>query len=306
MKTKIDKKKYIFLGDTDSINIEIILNSYLFLKNKLKFIIVCNKHELESYIKKLKFDVQINIIFDPISFNNYDNKCINIFDVDNKYKEKYKNLLNQLNISNELSKSTGFDLVTMPIDKSIFKKKIDFTGITEYLGKINKTNTAMLMFGNMFSVLPLTTHINLKYVHKVLDKNKLKDQLNDIVYFIKLKKYNLRYKSIKFLCYNPHCGEDNTIGIEDSLISKIIKKNFKNISGPYAADSAFKKIQKNTLFISTYHDQALIPFKILNKNGINLTLGLNYRRFSPAHGTAKDIKFKNKSDNSSFIQCMII
>ena len=132
MKTKIDKKKYIFLGDTDSINIEIILNSYLFLKNKLKFIIICNKYELESYIKRLKLDIKINIIFDPISFNSYDDNCINIFDIDNKYKEKYKNLLNQLNISNQLSKSTGFDLVTMPIDKSIFKKKIHFIGITEY------------------------------------------------------------------------------------------------------------------------------------------------------------------------------
>ena len=55
---------------------------------------------------------------------------------------------------------------------------------------------------------------------------------------------------------------------------------------------------KNLLFISMYHDQALIPFKILNKKGINLTMGLNYRRLSPAHGTAKDIKFKNIADIS--------
>ena len=36
-----------------------------------------------------------------------------------------------------------------------------------------------------------------------------------------------------------------------------------------------------------------------------MTLGLNYRRMSPAHGTAKDIKYKNVSDNSSFVECMI-
>ena len=63
--------------------------------------------------------------------------------------------------------------------------------------------------------------------------------------------------------------------------------------------------QKNTLFISTYHDQALIPYKIINKKGFNFTLGLNYRRLSPAHGTAKDIKFKNKSDNTSYLACML-
>ena len=52
-----------------------------------------------------------------------------------------------------------------------------------------------------------------------------------------------------------------------------------------------------------FHDQALIPFKILNLRGINLTLGLKYR-LSPAHGTANDIKFKNKADITSYMACM--
>ena len=53
-----------------------------------------------------------------------------------------------------------------------------------------------------------------------------------------------------------------------------------------------------------YHDQALIPFKIINKKSVNLTIGLEYRRFSPTHGTATDIKFKNLADNTSYIECM--
>ena len=53
-----------------------------------------------------------------------------------------------------------------------------------------------------------------------------------------------------------------------------------------------------------YHDQVLIPFKLLNKKGINITLGLNYKRLSPAHGTATDIIFKNKVDLSSYLSCM--
>ena len=56
---------------------------------------------------------------------------------------------------------------------------------------------------------------------------KLKAQLNLILNFIKIKKYNLNFKFIKFLCYNPHCGEDKTIGKEDSLISKVINSHFK-------------------------------------------------------------------------------
>ncbi len=303
MKIKSNNKKYVFLGDTNSINIEIIIKSHSFLKGKIKFIIICNKIEVINYLKKIKSNLGINEILDPINFHNYKINHLNLFNVENKYPKKYKNLLNQLHISNQLSNSTGYDLITMPIDKSVFKKYIDFIGITEYLGKINKKNTFMLMQGESFSVIPLTTHINLKDIHKNLLEKNIKKKLKNILET--LDKSKLSYNYIKFLCYNPHCGEESTIGREDTLISNLINKNFKRIVGPFPADSAFTYIKKKTLFISTYHDQALVPFKILNKKGINLTLGLNYKRLSPAHGTAKDIKYKNMSNNSSFLKCML-
>ncbi len=306
MHNKKIKKKYIFIGDTNSINIEIILKSHDYLKNKVMYVVICNKSELKKYAQRMKSNLIINEIFDPIKFSNYNINALNIFNVHNKYREKYKNLLNQIKLSNNFSMMTGYDLITMPIHKSIFKQKINFTGLTEYLGKINNTTTVMLMHGENFSIIPLTTHINLKKIHENLKKIKLKYQINNILNLIRIKKYNLKFKSIKFLCYNPHCGEENTIGKEDFLIKKLLKKNFNKILGPYPADSAFKKNEKDNLFISTYHDQALIPFKILNKKGVNFTLGLNYRRFSPAHGTAKDIKFKDKANNASYVQCMII
>lgn len=306
MLNKLGKMKYIYLGDTESINIEIIVKSHNFLKNKIRYIVICNKYEFYFYLTRIKSKVKVNEILDPIKFSNYKINYINVFNIDNKYKEKYKNLLNQLHISNNLSKLTGYDLVTMPIDKSIFKKKIKFNGLTEYLGKINACKTAMLMYGDKFSIIPLTTHINLKEVHKYIKNNKLKIYLKNIMSLLCRSKYKLDFKHIIFLCYNPHCSEDNTIGKEDDLISKIIRKSFKKILGPYPADSAFNNIKKNTLFISTYHDQSLIPFKILNKKGINFTIGLSYRRLSPAHGTAKDIIYKNKAKNNSYVQCMLI
>ena len=306
MLNKLVKKKYIFLGDTDSINIEIIVKSHNFLKNKIKYLIICNKSEFCFYLTRIKSKLKVNEILDPIKFNNYKTNYLNVFNIEHKYKEKYKNLLNQLDISNNLSNLTSCDLITMPIDKSIFKKKIKFNGLTEYLGKLNACKTAMLMHGEKFSIIPLTTHINLKEVHRSIKNNKLKGILKDIMNVLYNSKYKLNFKNIIFLCYNPHCSEDSTIGKEDELISKLIRKSFKKILGPYSADSAFNNIKKNTLFISTYHDQSLIPFKILNKKGINFTIGLNYRRLSPAHGTAKDIIFKNKATNTSYIQCMLI
>ena len=116
-------KKYVFLGDTDSINIEIIAKSHNYLKKKIQYVVIGNKKELKEYLIKIKLDIKVNEITDPISFKNYKKTCINIFNTENIHKEKYRNLLNQINLSNELSCNTKFDLITMPINKSIFKKK---------------------------------------------------------------------------------------------------------------------------------------------------------------------------------------
>ena len=297
------KKKFVFLGDLDSINLELIYNSHNYLKNKVEYILLGNIKDASKYLSRINSKIEINEIYSPLNFENYKKNNLNFFNIENLYKEKYQTLLNQLSIANHLSNSSQIDLVTLPINKSVFKKKIEFTGMTEYLAKINKRDTIMLLRGEKFSVIPLTTHINLKDVRKYLNKKYLNLKLTLINKQIQRRIYELNFKSIKFLCYNPHCSEENTIGIEDRKISEIIKK-FKNIYGPFSADSAFNNFENNSLFISMYHDQALIPFKILNKKGINITLGLNYRRLSPAHGTAADIKYKNIANSSSYLACM--
>ena len=297
------KKKFVFLGDINSINIELIHKSHKFLQNKVQYILFGNINELSKYLKSLKSKLKINEVYDPINFNNLVKSKLNVFNIENIHKEKYKNLLNQIHIANHMSNISKIDLVTLPINKSIFKKNIIFNGMTEYLAEINKRNTKMIMLGEKFSIIPLTTHINLKEVNKFVKKNIIKKLLIEILKHINNINYQLKFKNIKFLCFNPHCGEDDTLGSEDRIISECVS-SFRNISGPYAADSAFNKINNKTLFISMYHDQALIPFKILNRRGINLTLGLNYRRLSPAHGTANDIKFKNIADDSSYRSCM--
>ena len=298
------KKKFVFVGDIDSINLEIVQKSHKFLKNKVQYILLGNINDVYKYLKKTKSNLNINEIINPLDFKSYNPKYLNLFNIENISKKKYKNLINQIHISNYLSNTSMIDLVTLPINKALFKKEIKFTGMTEYLAKINKKKTFMLMYGEKFSIIPLTTHINLNNVKKFLNKKYLNDSLNEIINQIQKKIYKLNIKKIKFLCFNPHCSENNTIGSEDNIIATSIS-NFQKVSGPYSADSAFKNLKsKKLLFISMYHDQALIPFKILNQNGVNLTLGLNYRRLSPAHGTAKDIKFKDIADISSYVACM--
>jgi 4-hydroxythreonine-4-phosphate dehydrogenase len=49
-----------------------------------------------------------------------------------------------------------------------------------------------------------------------------------------------------------------------------------------------------------YHDQGLIPFKLLHfQDGVNVTLGLPIVRTSVDHGTAYDIAGQGQADPSS-------
>ena len=143
---------------------------------------------------------------------------------------------------------TKYDLITLPINKALFKRNLEFTGMTEYLGKINKKSTIMMMHGDKFSVVPFTTHINIKFIHKFVKSEKLSKFLKNLFISLNNEKYNLNFKEIKFLCYNPHCGENGTLGNEDFIIKKTIKR-FKKIKGPYPADSSFNQIKFNTFYI---------------------------------------------------------
>ena len=193
------KKKLVFVGDTQSVNLEIIAKSHQKLKNKVKYILLGNKKEIINHLSKTKYEITLNEIFDLINFHDFKKNELNIYNIDNISSYKYKNLLNQIDISNFLSSKLGFDLVTMPIDKSIFKKKIKFTGMTEHLGKINNKKTFMIMYGDKFSVIPLTTHINLKKVHNFVKKDLIFNFINSVISLIENRFYNLKVKKKVFL-----------------------------------------------------------------------------------------------------------
>ena len=54
-----------------------------------------------------------------------------------------------------------------------------------------------------------------------------------------------------------------------------------------------------------YHDQGLIPFKLLDfDTGVNVTLGLPKPRTSPDHGTAFDIAGKDIARPDSMIHAI--
>ena len=306
---KLNKIKLVFVGDLKSINLEIISKSHMYLvKEQIKYILIGDIYKIKKYFNKIKNKNEVIEIFNFTDILNIKKNNIFVFNLHSKNLEKSKLILNQINISNNLARLNSFDLVTMPINKSAIKKNFVFNGMTEYLKKINNQDTLMLMKGEKFSIIPLTTHIKFKDILNDFNEKHFYSKLKKIINLINNK--IIKYNEIVVLGINPHAGENGTLGEEEIIMKKIINKviknfKFKRIIGPLAADSAFQSTNKNQLFISYYHDQALIPFKILNKESLNHTVGLSFNRLSPAHGTAEDIIFKNMSDNTSFIQCML-
>ena len=75
-------------------------------------------------------------------------------------------------------------------------------------------------------------------------------------------------------------------------------------TGPISGDTVFYRTLKGEfdLVIAMYHDQGLIPLKLLDfDNAVNVTLGLPKPRTSPDHGTAFAIAGKDLADPSSMI-----
>ena len=114
---------------------------------------------------------------------------------------------------------------------------------------------------------------------------------------------------IGVLGLNPHNAEFRKNSEEKRIIfpsTLKLKKKGMNIKGPLVSDTIFMNDYKNfDVIVGMYHDQVLSPFKTLFKfDAINITLGLDYIRVSPDHGTARNLIGKNKANPLSLLKCI--
>jgi 4-hydroxythreonine-4-phosphate dehydrogenase len=112
---------------------------------------------------------------------------------------------------------------------------------------------------------------------------------------------------------NPHAGEDGLLGMEEKQVISPVISDFKNrgqlIYGPFPADGFFGTLayQKFDAVLAMYHDQGLIPFKLIAfEKGVNYTAGLPFVRTSPDHGTAYNIAGKNKASEESLREAIYL
>ncbi|NQV19467.1 MAG: 4-hydroxythreonine-4-phosphate dehydrogenase PdxA [Armatimonadetes bacterium] len=194
-------------------------------------------------------------------------------------------------------------VVTCPISKeAIQKTHPDFIGHTEFFAEKSNTEDVIMSFwGPHFNLALLTTHHALKNISNQLTEEFLFSKLNLIH---KEVSKLIEKPKMAMLGLNPHAGEAGAFGKEDILIQSVLKRlisqNIK-IDGPFPADTFFAlKAANYDLIISAYHDQGLIPFKMISaEEGVNVTLGLPFVRTSVEHGTAYDIAGKNKASEKS-------
>ena len=105
---------------------------------------------------------------------------------------------------------------------------------------------------------------------------------------------------------NPHAGENGLFGSEEGAVIEpavqLARGEGIAVQGPFPPDTVFFKAAAGTYdaVICMYHDQGLIPFKLLHfSDGVNVTLGLPIVRTSVDHGTAYDIAGTGQADDSS-------
>ncbi len=190
---QLKKIKLIYVGDTKSINLEIIAKSFNLLKKlSINYVLIGNLSEIKNYLHKIKFNKKKIIeVFSIKECLKLSKDALFVFNIGDNKKSKADNIINQIIISNNLAKINQQDLITMPINKSVIKKNISFNGVTEFLAKINDNRTYMLMKGENFSIIPLTTHINLKHVYKFVTEKNIHDSLTEIIQINEKKNYNI-------------------------------------------------------------------------------------------------------------------
>ena len=203
-------------------------------------------------------------------------------------------------------------IATAPLHKlSLHLGGIHHPGHTDILAKATKTKSyCMMMASDEIKVSLVTTHVAIAKVPELITRERIVEVIELTV--STLRKFGKTHPRIAVCGLNPHAGEEGLFGTEEAgIIRPAIEQAISaghNIEGPMSPDVAFRSEHRKEIdaYIVMYHDQGLIPFKMLAfEQGVNITLGLPIVRTSADHGTAFDIAWKGKASAGSMIQAVL-
>ncbi|MCX8031617.1 MAG: 4-hydroxythreonine-4-phosphate dehydrogenase PdxA [Thermodesulfovibrionales bacterium] len=304
------KKIALTIGDPAGIGTEIVLKAVIDenLLNICNPVIVGDRKVIEEAIESMSIPIDIT--------------CYDILDVRIIKNKRFKKSIptkeggiaayNYIKKAVELASLKIVDaIVTAPISKESLKMaNFRWPGHTEMLAELTQTKEyAMMFYSETLKLILVTTHIPFKEISKMITKDKV---LKTIILAKKgCDMMGIDNPKLAIAGLNPHAGETGIFGEEEikEIIPAIEEANKKGIKaiGPFPPDTLFWRACKEDfdVIVCMYHDQGLIPFKMLAFNkGVNLTVGLPFIRTSPDHGTAFDIAWKGLADQTSMIEAI--
>lgn len=203
-------------------------------------------------------------------------------------------------------------MVTAPLNKeAVSLSGRHFSGHTEYIAELcGATESRMLLVSDKLATIHVSTHIPLEQACKLEQRR--------IVRTIELGAQAMRLMlqrepRIAVCGLNPHAGEHNLFGTQDSEIIAPAVAEARGLgidcTGPHSPDAVFIRGVRGDfdLIVAMYHDQGHIPMKLIDfEKTVNVSLGIPIIRTSVDHGTAFDIAGQNKADARNMQAAMLL
>jgi len=307
----------ITIGDPAGIGPEIILKSVSKLKkiNGFRFIVLSPAGFLKQYAHRTKIDVTLPV---TSSIEDINKKVMALEVIERTPFQLAIPTANTGNVAHRIIKKGirfALDkkingLVTAPVSKyAINLTKRGFTGHTEMLKRMTGVKDVLMFFVSpTLKVGIVTTHISLRKVSQNITKEKILSKLFLLTEGLK-QYFSVKQPKIGISAINPHAGEMGYIGNEEIEIIKPAieeaRKRGLKIDGPFPSDTILLKREKFDALLFMYHDQAMIPTKLLSwGRNVNVTLGLPFVRTSPDHGTGFDIAGRGIASPDSFMEAV--
>lgn len=197
-------------------------------------------------------------------------------------------------------------LVTAPVSKQALRLAgFEFPGQTEFAASFfPHCNSAMTFFSDQIRVVLATAHAPLCTVCSQLTVDMLFAK-GDLFYQA-LRRIGCARPRIAVCGLNPHASENGLLGSQEAEIIipavELLRAQHgaDSFQGPFPSDTVFRLHPQVDGFFAMYHDQGLIPVKLIAfHSAANVTLGLPLVRSSPDHGTAFDIAGRGVADPGS-------
>ncbi|MGB9735688.1 MAG: 4-hydroxythreonine-4-phosphate dehydrogenase PdxA [bacterium] len=318
----------ITMGDPTGIGPEVIVKAYKEPKVMKECIpiVLGDPNVIKKTVSDLNANLGINIIsVDDIKSLKPNNKIINIVRLSNldpmrlkigkPDKITGKMMVTYIREAVRLALlGTINAMVTAPINKAAINNAgFNYPGHTEMLAELTRTEEyCMMLVGKKLKVSLVTTHLPIREIPNTITPGMIFKTIR-LTYEALVDYFGIKNPKIAVVALNPHAGEDGLFGVEEKeLIMPGIKKAESmgiQVYGPLSADTAFHFAYKGKydVVVGIYHDQALIPIKMINfDDSVNVTLGLPIIRTSVDHGTAYDIAGKGIANPESMISAILL